>query len=266
MPVDDSRDEERAAFRRAAAARILNEPKQNEVRRVYALMRTAIRTRVVQTGEMLVEATVMRQFNTTRQAVRGALGQLADDGLVERLPRIGTQVRDNFDGVEIGLPLDANERYDDGLPDGAVDVYDIAQIYAEVVPGSPVIRAQLELSIDSDVSMAEYLISSAGVPFCVETCYWAPDVTPRVPFVAEPGDDLPKSFERHFGLPLLRSSTSVEALHGDPNTCAALGLAPGAPLLLSEKVLYDTDDVPRELQYIYYAASRTYFRASTRYR
>jgi len=116
------------------------------------------------------------------------------------------------------------------------------------------------------VSMAEYLISSAGVPFCVETCYWAPEVTPRVPFVAEPGDDLPKSFERHFGLPLLRSSTSVEALQGDANTCAALGLATAAPLLISERVLYDTNDVPRELQYIYYAASRTYFRANTSYR
>ena len=264
--MEDPRDEERAAFRRAAALRILGEPKQNEVRRVYALMRTAIRTQVVQNGEMLVEATVMRQFNTTRQAVRGALSQLADDGLVERLPRIGTKVRDSFDGVEIGLPLDASERYDVGLPDGALDRYDIEPIYAEVVPGSPVIRAQLELGPESDVSMAEYLISSAGVPFCVETCYWAPEVTPRVPFVAEPGDDLPKSFERHFGLPLLRSSTSVEALQGDANTCAALGLATAAPLLISERVLYDTNDVPRELQYIYYAASRTYFRANTSYR
>jgi len=264
--MEDRRDEERAAFRRAAALRILGEPKQNEVRRVYALMRTAIRTQVVQNGEMLVEATVMRQFNTTRQAVRGALSQLADDGLVERLPRIGTKVRDSFDGVEIGLPLDASERYDVGLPDGALDRYDIEPIYAEVVPGSPVIRAQLELGPESDVSMAEYLISSAGVPFCVETCYWAPEVTPRVPFVAEPGDDLPKSFERHFGLPLLRSSTSVEALQGDANTCAALGLATAAPLLISERVLYDTNDVPRELQYIYYAASRTYFRANTSYR
>ncbi|MET0956361.1 MAG: GntR family transcriptional regulator [Cryobacterium sp.] len=264
--MEDRRDEERAAFRRAAAMRILGEPKQNEVRRVYALMRTAIRSQVVQNGEMLVEATVMRQFNTTRQAVRGALSQLADDGLVERLPRIGTKVRDSFDGVEIGLPLDASERYDVGLPDGALDRYDIAPIYAEVVPGSPVIRAQLELGPESAVSMAEYLISSAGVPFCVETCYWAPDVTPRVPFVAEPGDDLPKSFERHFGLPLLRSSTSVEALQGDANTCAALGLAPASPLLISERVLYDTNDVPRELQYIYYAASRTYFRANTSYR
>jgi GntR family transcriptional regulator len=264
--MDSGRDDDGAAFRRAAAARILGEPKQNEVRRVYALMRTAIRTRVVRTGEALVEATLMRQFATTRQAVRGALSQLVDDGLIERLPRIGTRVRDSFDGVEIGLPLDASEVYDVGLPDGAVDSYDIEQIYAEVVPGSPVIRAQLELGADSDVSMAEYLISSGGVPFCVETCYWAPDVSPRVPFVAEPGDDLPKSFERHFGMPLLRASTSVEALVGDANTCAALGLAPAAPLLLSEKVLYDTDDVPRELQYIYYAASRTYFRSHTSYR
>jgi len=64
----------------------------------------------------------------------------------------------------------------------------------------------------------------------------------------------------------LRSSTSVEALQGDANTCAALGLATAAPLLISERVLYDTNDVPRELQYIYYAASRTYFRANTSYR
>jgi len=264
--MDSARDEHGAAFRRAAAARILGEPKQNEVRRVYALMRTAIRTQVVKTGETLVEATLMRQFATTRQAVRGALSQLSDDGLVVRMPRIGTTVRDSFDGVEIGLPLDASERYDVGLPDGAVDSYDIEEIYAQVVPGSPVIRAQLELGSESDISMAEYLISSGGVPFCVETCYWAPDVVPRVPFVAEPGDDLPSSFERHFGVPLLRASTSVEALQGDTNTCAALGLAPGAPLLLSERVLFDTNDRPRELQYIYYSASRTYFRSHTSYR
>jgi GntR family transcriptional regulator len=260
------RDEDRSAFRRAAAARISGEIKQSEARRVYALLRTAIRTRVVHTGELLVEATLMRQFATTRRAVRGALSQLADDGLVERMPRLGTKVRDVFEGVEIGLPGGASDRFDIGLPSDTSETYSVDLIYAEVVPGSPVIRAQLDLDPTASVSMAEYLIRSAKGPFCVETCYWAPDVAPRVPFVADRGDDLPSSFERHFGLPLLRSSTSVEAIQGDENTCALLGLAAAAPLLLSEKVLYDTNNVPRELQYIYYAASRAYFSSRTSYR
>jgi GntR family transcriptional regulator len=220
---------------------------------------------VVQTGELLVEATLMRQFATTRSAVRGALSQLADDGLVERLPRVGTKVRDVFEGVEIGLPQGASERYEMGVPDGASDTYVIDAIFAEVVPGSPVIRAQLELGPTSSVSMAEYLISSESGPFCIETCYWAPDVVPRVPFVADRDDDLPSSFARHFGTPLLRTSTTLEAIQGDENTCALLGLAPDSTLLLSEKVLYDRGDMPQELQYIYYAASRMYFRSNTSY-
>jgi GntR family transcriptional regulator len=264
--MSQDREDDRSAFRRAAAARISGEIKQSEARRVYALLRTAIRTRVVATGELLVEATLMRQFATTRRAVRGALSQLAADGLVERLPRLGTKVRDVFEGVEIGLPVGEGDGYDIGLPAGTTETYRIEPIYAEVVPGSPVIGALLELDPTADVSMAEYLISSERGPFCVETCYWAPEVTPRMPFVADRDDDLPSSFERHFGIPLKRSSTSVEAIQGDENTCGLLGLAPASPLLLSEKVLYDANDVPRELQYIYYAASRAYFRSRTSYR
>jgi GntR family transcriptional regulator len=251
--MDEVRDAERAAFRRAVAARETGETKQSEARRVYALMRTAIRAGLVGAGESLVEATLMRQFATTRNSVRGALVQLSDDGLVERGPRIGTTVRDAFRAVELGLIQASDSRLT------------IENVFTQVVRGSPVIRSLLHLPENSKVSMAEYTIHRDGVPFCVETCYWAPEVSPRIPFIADDGDDLPSSFARHFGKPLQRSETSVEAIQGDSNTTELMCLPPKAPLLLSEKVLFDTDDVPRELQYIYYAASRTYFRASTQY-
>lgn len=251
--MSDSRSVDRAEFMRVRSARNSAFAKQNQSRRVYALMRTAIRKRLIAPGELLSETALMSQFATTRNAVRDALGQLAEEGIVSRAPGVGTHAGTFFDGIEIGVPQ------------GTKDEFEVEQLFSGLVPGSPVIREQLQLPADSSVRVAEYLIRTRDVPFCLETLYWAPEVRPRIPFVMVAGDDLPSAFRRHFGVALQRSTTAVEAISGDESTTAVLGLPPRAPLLLSEKLLYGADGAARELQYVYYAANRNYFLASTDY-
>jgi GntR family transcriptional regulator len=246
VPADDQ-SSQRAAFARANRVRQGDEPKQRESRRVYSILRTAIRDRTLGANELLVESTLMRELRATRTAVRHALSQLAADHLVIRLPRVGTVVRDVFERVELGVQVHTDDKFV------------ITTIDTRIITTAPVICAKLGLPADSPVLMAEYFIEAGGQPFCIETCYWAPDAVPRVPFVLDVGDDLPSSFERHFGRALKRSETTVEAIRCDEHTQKALDVPADAPLLLSQKVLYDEDDTPREVQYIYYAATRAYF-------
>jgi GntR family transcriptional regulator len=257
IPMSDTprpaRDNDRATYMRIRAARRSNFVKQNQSRRVYTLMRTAIRKGIIARGSNLDESTLMSQFAATRGAVREALVRLAQDGLVHRSPGAGTRVAEFSEGIEIGRRQ------------GSTRPFEIETLFSGLVPGSPVIRDQLQLPDGSAVRAAEYLLRSDGNPFCVETIYWAPDIAPRVPFVATSGDDLPSSFLRHFGVALGRSTTAVDAIVGDESTTAILGVANRSPLLLSEKLLYGTDGVARELQYIHYAAGRSYFVASTEY-
>ncbi|BDZ64157.1 GntR family transcriptional regulator [Agromyces mangrovi Wang et al. 2018] len=253
MLMEDESLIARSAYRRAVASRS-GGAKQNQARRVYALLRTAIRTKLVRRGDPLVESDLGTQLNATRAAVRGALVQLAQDGLVTRSPRVGTTALELFEGVEIGTPQ------------GSTLGFEVHVLFEGLVPGSPVVCQQLHLDPESPVRVAEYFLVQNGRPYCVETCYWAPDVEPRRPFVLEDGADLPSSFLAHFGRPLSRSTTAIEAIQGDEATTRMLDLPPGAALLLSEKQLIDDTGTPRELQYVYYAAARTYFRHDGLYR
>lgn len=230
-------------------------PRLRESRRIYSVLRSAIRARTGSAlpGKTLSEIELMGRLRATRRAVRNALGQLAEDGLVVRQPRVGTVVRDVFERVELGV-----QRHEE-------DSFEIVSTDSSIGPGSPIVCEMLGLPADSDVSMAEYVMTSHGQPFCIETCYWAPDVAPRVPFVASPGSDLPAAFLSHFGARLSRADTTVEAIMADESTAVLLDVPVGAPLLISEKVLYDEHDVPREVQFIYYAATRAFFHSVTEY-
>ncbi|NHI17685.1 GntR family transcriptional regulator [Microbacterium excoecariae] len=252
-PHGDRAAADRANFMRAKAARRSEYERQNVSRRVYVLIRTAIRKGYLARGESLEESRLMSDFAAPGGAVRAALGRLARDGLLRRSPGAGTHVEEFFVGVEVGRPQETT------------GVFEIETLFSGLVPGAPGIREQLCLPEDSPVRVAEYLLHTEGRPYCVETIYWAPTTAPRVPFVAASGDDLPTAFRRHFGVALGDSTTAIDAVVGDAATTASLGVPAGTPLLLSEKLLTGADGVPRELQYIHYPAGRTYFIASTDY-
>lgn len=251
------RESERAAYMRAKAARRSAYVKQNQSRRIYALLRTAIRSGTVGQGTHLDEAALMREYVATRTSVRTALVQLADDGLVTRVPGAGTYVGEFFEGIEL---VKAQAR-----SPAAEKEFTCETLFAGLVPGTPDLCAQLGLEERSSVRAAEYFLKVNGVAYCLETIYWAPDVEPRVPFVATDDHDLPAAFHRHFGVALGRSTITVEAIRGDDATTGMLGLAAGAPILLSEKVLVGADGRARELQYIYYSAAKSYFMTDMSY-
>src|SRR5262249_29570424 len=65
-------------------------PLQTSSRRVYELLRSAIRTGYLPAGTQLVEFELVKTLSTSRNALRVALQLLADEGVVERNPRSGT--------------------------------------------------------------------------------------------------------------------------------------------------------------------------------
>src|ERR1022692_2446265 len=74
-------------------ARVEGAEKQHSSLRVYGLIKSAIRIGLLGPEEKLLEPDLVRTYAASRGAVREALGQLADEGLVTREPRHGTVVR-----------------------------------------------------------------------------------------------------------------------------------------------------------------------------
>jgi DNA-binding GntR family transcriptional regulator len=71
-----------------------------------------IRTSAMQQGQHLTEASLQALFGTSRQPIRSALGLLADQGIVERVPNKGFYLRDPDRIAADPLPA-ANETSDE---------------------------------------------------------------------------------------------------------------------------------------------------------
>jgi GntR family transcriptional regulator len=66
-------------------------------------------------------------------------------------------------------------------------------------------------------------------------------------------------FETEFGVRMIRASERVKALAADPATASDLGVEPGKPLLLVERVSYTYHDRPVEVRRGYYVTDRLHY-------
>ena len=67
--------------------------RQKSTRIVHQLLRSSIKSGVLQTGDMLSEEHLITNLDSTRSSIRTALQMLADEGLVSRQRKMGTVVR-----------------------------------------------------------------------------------------------------------------------------------------------------------------------------
>jgi GntR family transcriptional regulator len=247
--------------------------KQHSSLRVYGLIKSAIRIGVLGPEEKLLEPDLVRTYAASRGAVREALGQLADEGLVTREPRHGTVVRRSISSLSLQDGAVWRVVPPEGRSDASLtpsfgpagdEQLDLDVVYAEhaTVPTSPLLRERLQTT-DAHMRMSEYVLTYEGRPFELHTAYSRLGTARRRLQIEDcASGDLAKTFEHAYGCPLHRVETSIEAVSCDQRTAKLLDLPLGFPMLWRERLLVGVDEQQREYSFTAYVGRRIALQSS----
>lgn len=231
-----------------AAKREARAGRHNSPRRVYALLRSALRRGYFWQGNHLFEQDLMVQLSATRRAVREALGMLARDGILSRHSGEGTRVERWVTSVPIGYPSSLYEA--NPVHKATIEELDRRQIEAPEF-----VTSLLELPAGSPVVLREHVVLLDGEPGSVHFTYYglhldrSPEDTPPLAL----DDDAPRS-ERALldymrGIEYGELDVCVEAVVAEERTAKLLGVRPGAPVLQREILLRDPNGAPLQLSF-----------------
>lgn len=225
--------------------------RQSSARRVYDVLRTAIRQGELPRGSSLVEEHLIQALSASRQSVREALQALATEGLVARRRRVGTTVSASIMTVAADQLMTLDEHRD--LPAKS----DIEVLEVRDLPCPPWLRDRLLVGPDEQVRMTEQVIRVDGEPVCTRVAYVP--VTRLPSSSVETVHDLGSAFEMSFGVAMAPVESLVEAVAADPMTADLLDVPAGSPLLVRESLISGVDGVPREVCYMHYRGDRFCF-------
>lgn len=201
-------------------------------------------------GRLPAESCLAQEFGVSRNAVRDALDLLRAEGLVERVPGVGTVV--------------AARKYPHGL-DQLLGLAETLREHGEItnevraaglVTAPPEVAARLRQPPGGRVVYLERLRHLNGVPLSLDLTYLAADA--GQPLLAEDLEhqDIFVLLERHSGQPLGAAELTVEAVNADRHSAAVLGVTAGAALLMVERLTHLADGRPVDLEYIRFRGDR----------
>jgi GntR family phosphonate transport system transcriptional regulator len=191
-------------------------------------------------GERLPgENDMARHFGVNRHTVRRALAELSERGLVRAERGSGTFV----DTSRLSYPIGPRTRFSEIVgraghaPEGRL-------IAHRCEPASPEIAAGLGLVKGAPVICLEILRSADGVPVASATNYVSEALMPDAARVFARVRSLTKTLA-HFGITDYRRwKTNIKAALADSVQAERLGISPGRPLLVVEKIDVTGDGRP----------------------
>jgi GntR family transcriptional regulator len=225
---------------------------QTSRRRVHDMLRAGITAGVI--DKPLVEDELKTTLWTSRNSVRGALQMLAEEGLVSRRPKHGTNVVRRI----VSVPLwDLFPRSSSQPGQARVRVQ---LLETRTVPVNCVIADRL-MSTEHSVILFEQLVFIDDEPVSVHTSYVVTELSPaqvverlRIVHATDRADAA--IFEEFFGERLAEVEIKIEAIPGDEATCRLLGIPTGAPVLFRESLRRDVHGRPRALVYAHHRGDR----------
>lgn len=223
--------------------------------RVYELLRAGLRDGSISGQEQLSEHVLVKTYSASRNSVRRALQMLAEQGLVSRERRTGTNVTHVFTPVsvgEIGPRAWSGTNYAGRL---VVDTITCTQIAL-----SPELRRRMATTCEQAI-LLEQVGSVDGAPHYYRLGYNLTDLSPTA--FMEIVDELHLSFpplrdafERCFGRPFGHTVYSLEAVTAEADVAHRLQMPEGTPTILRELVTTGADGQSGELSFTYFASGR----------
>jgi GntR family transcriptional regulator len=209
-------------------------------------------------GTLPSEPDLASDFGVSRNTVRAALELLRREGLVERIPGVGTVVAkakylhglDHLQGL-------AETLSGNGVVRNEVRV-------AGLVPAPGAVARRLDLDPGEPVVYLERRRLADGIPLSLDLTYVARDL--GEPLLTEDlaGRDVFALLERISGRRLGAAEVTLEAVAADAHSAAILDAPSGAPLLMLERLTRLDDGRPVDLEYIRFRGDRITMRGTVR--
>lgn len=224
--------------------------RQKSTRLVHQLLRSSIKSGVLQAGDVLSEENLINNLDSTRSAIRTALQMLASEGLVSRQRKIGTVVQSR--------PVQL--RMHDIIATGSSTPIEYQRINEHTIPTAGLIRERLETD-QEHVRMLEFIMRVDNVPIGTLTAF---QVNPNAlaPVHLEEAASISEIFEAEYDAPFGRMDCWIDAVPADERTARMLDVPTSAILLVRDQVLMDVNGYVHEFGYAHYRADMVSFYSS----
>ena len=206
-------------------------------------------------GTLPLEFALVSRYGGTRNAIRDALGQLRDQGLVTRLPRSGTAVAADtvtFSLERADVPIQIDERH-------AGEAEDHRLITLQRRPAPEVVARHLDVEVSAEVAYVETAHAVRGIPLRLRAS-WVP--VARCPDLFDGRDlagYLPDLVAEAVGRPVHTQRMLMEALASDERTAELLEVPRGTALFILERLMALPDGTPVEFGFSRIRGDRTVF-------
>lgn len=238
-PRDETGSLDRARRRRADRAR-----------QVADVLRHQVLAGSFPHGQLPREAQLCRDFDVSRNTVRQALALLADEGLVERSPGVGTTVLTAKYAHGLHRLMGLGET----LHGHGQITNDVRT--ATMVRPPQLVAQRLGVSADEHVLYVERLRRLDGVPLSLDLTYLPRDIGEPLLAADLAGQDIFVLIEHVAGQPLGTADISFEAVNADPHSAALLDVPDRAALLMVQRLSRLTDGRPVDLEWIRFRGDR----------
>jgi GntR family transcriptional regulator len=215
----------------------------------YTALRDALNGSAFARGERLPgERELARRFGVSRGTLRQALSQLADEGRLMPHPQRGWFVP--AAGV-LSEPPAVLQSFTEMAQ--ARGLRPTARVLSQSVRPAALAEAErLGIAPAAPVFDLERLRGLDGVPVCLDR-----SILPlaRAPMLAEldlTDRSLFEALAAEADVRIDHSAFALQACAAEPEQAAALGIEPGAPVLVGDEVAFDEHDVPTMLASVVY--------------
>jgi GntR family transcriptional regulator len=229
----------------------------DRARQVADILRREVLHDVWPSGVLPSEAELVAEYATTRNTVREALDLLRAEGLVERMPGVGTVVVRTTHHHDLDRLRGLAETFHGR---GSVR-NEVRALNLITVPRA--VQARLRLDAGDDVLYIERLRTLDGVPVSLDVTYLVLDVARDIVGCDLTTSDIFALIEETTGRRLGHADLLVEAISADAHTAAVLGTTKGAPLLMLERLTHLDDGTPVDLEFIRFRGDRLSLRGVT---
>ncbi|MEU6364869.1 GntR family transcriptional regulator [Streptomyces sp. NPDC046931] len=222
----------------------------DRARQLADLLRRQILTGGFPDGTVPHETTLGTDYRASRNTVRQALDLLRAEGLVDRLPGVGTVV--------------VARKYPHGL-DRLMGLAETLREHGRVTnevrtmgpaPAPAPVAERLGVQPGADVLYIERLRSLGGLPLSLDLTYIPLDLGTRLLGADLENTDVFRLLEAVTGRSLGHAEITLEAVNADAHSAAVLQAPRGAALLMLERLTHLADGRPVDLEFIRFRGDR----------
>ncbi|MEU6736629.1 GntR family transcriptional regulator [Streptomyces physcomitrii] len=248
MSAERIREHAGAGARTVAAHR--RRLRADRARQLADLLRRQVLSGGFPDGTLPHEAALAGDYGASRNTVRQALGLLRAEGLVERLPGVGTVVV----AEKCTHGLERLRGLGETLHEQGRVINEVRTVQLVTAPAP--VAERLGLPAGAEVLYIERLRSLGGVPLSLDLTYLPLDLGSGLLGADLENTDVFRLLEALTGQSLGHAEITLEAVTADAHSAAVLGAPRGAAVLMLERLTHLADGRPVDLEFIRFRGDR----------